>query len=184
MSIGFHPSNYDGLDICTICREDLIDPNQAESGTNKLVEHAGDDGQTHPFHSDCIKKWMLRDRHCPVCRIELDPNTLLSMPEKIWISLTDENGTLRFIATRTALLSNVLLGSVVGQGIASIFPAASLASPISDYRLLRFIIASSTVLLTEYNQHSCLENMRRALGYSAAVSFIFETAFQHFDYLK
>ncbi|CAD8103327.1 unnamed protein product [Paramecium sonneborni] len=47
-------------DCCTICLEDSGNP----------VEIQLDCG--HVFHKDCISEWLLREKHCPVCKRDIE----------------------------------------------------------------------------------------------------------------
>jgi hypothetical protein len=64
---------------CPICL-DTMSPDQ------KPFAHEGN-GQFHPFHSDCIKRALLVDARCPICRAVVDASPLLTTREKILCSI-------------------------------------------------------------------------------------------------
>lgn len=45
---------------CTICLEDSGNPVEIELEC------------CHVFHSECISEWLSREKHCPVCKRDMD----------------------------------------------------------------------------------------------------------------
>ncbi len=84
MSICFYPVAQSGKD-CPICYEPMHD---VEGGTIKkaIVAHNGIDGEKHPMHKECIKKWLNIISQCPVkcpvCNIQVDGNLKFKLKEK------------------------------------------------------------------------------------------------------
>lgn len=59
---------------CSICFSPL---------SENIVSHQGENGEKHPFHSECIKKWVIKKPICPICRVTVDPKSLFSLKEKV-----------------------------------------------------------------------------------------------------
>ncbi|XP_038706451.1 E3 ubiquitin-protein ligase RING1-like [Tripterygium wilfordii] len=51
----------DGNDGCTICLEEFNDGEQC-----RVL-----DGCHHIYHKSCIDGWLIKDRHCPLCRFSV-----------------------------------------------------------------------------------------------------------------
>lgn len=51
--------------FCSICQEQYQDRNKQQSDNIKtlICDHA--------FHNKCIKKWLSKNKTCPVCRLDL-----------------------------------------------------------------------------------------------------------------
>lgn len=52
--------------VCVICAEDIAD---VETPVIEL-------GCAHAFHEECIKQWLTRRHTCPVCRLELETDSV------------------------------------------------------------------------------------------------------------
>lgn len=77
MSISFNSVSALGSNpMCPICL-DPLSPDQ------NPFAHEGENGQRHPFHRECIKKALLGDHRCPVCRAIFNVSPLLTTGEKI-----------------------------------------------------------------------------------------------------
>lgn len=80
MAVGFHNVGYSS-DPCLICwcpMDDVEDIN-IKGG---IIAHDGN-GDTHPWHSTCIKEALKVNEFCPCCRIPLDVSVLFTWKERI-----------------------------------------------------------------------------------------------------
>lgn len=62
---------------CTICRCNLNTPSlyNQEIGTDSLIIQ-GTCG--HIFHDECIKPWINKNKHCPICSAEWNKSSYLN----------------------------------------------------------------------------------------------------------
>ena len=61
-------NNTSGKPNCPICLNDI---------TNPFYAHANNNGRRHPFHKQCLKRYIKSGRNlCPVCRVNLSRNNI------------------------------------------------------------------------------------------------------------
>ena len=94
MSISFHLSIPNIEQDCGVC----LDPLDKD-----VVTHDGTAGSKHPLHKKCVSKWLKNSTTCPVCRVEIDPNSVFSLKEKTIHYIKNLNITPSYLASTTAM---------------------------------------------------------------------------------
>lgn len=75
---------YNGLDIIDANTDEIAYNYHEKTCSVCLDEYAVNNkivllDCNHSFHTDCIKKWLQINKSCPVCRLDIDQPTLLSI---------------------------------------------------------------------------------------------------------
>lgn len=74
--VSFRPISFQGIasdERCSICQESF----QVDQ---EIVTHGNVQG-FHPFHKECIVRWITQHPTCPVCRVAVFPESLMSKQE-------------------------------------------------------------------------------------------------------
>ena len=88
---------------CPICFDDLF------GSPTPVVAHPGD-GDKHPVHQGCAKRWTQQRSTCPSCRVPIEPDSVLSDAEKAARSRAHIMRDAFLGATCTAALAAAFIG--------------------------------------------------------------------------
>ncbi|MBA3816293.1 MAG: hypothetical protein H0X29_07200 [Parachlamydiaceae bacterium] len=86
---------------CPICMDPIKINDKSNKNLMDVVAHDGN-GQKHPLHLACAKEAAIFSKNCPVCKLEIDTDTLLNWKERLRSIIVKEHPRITAI---TKLLS-------------------------------------------------------------------------------
>src|SRR5688572_30582834 len=82
---------------------------------SNLVAHGGE-GHKHPLHLNCAKDIFTKGGHaCPICRVEIDPMSLLTLKERLilieWKNIKSD-GRIGVILAQQIIIANFIFDTI------------------------------------------------------------------------
>ena len=83
---------------------------------DKEAESHGGEGDKHPFHPDCIKKWIQIKPQCPVCWIDIDspfPSSMEYQADRVRRGISFDKTESALIKSSSMIFNNGALSSLL-----------------------------------------------------------------------
>lgn len=100
------PASLYSREICVICQDNIGDgpalAHESEADASIL---------THPHHEECLRTWLRRSPHCPICRVECDIATVPTPSRPSNVVLWGTGTSLMLIANTATCLAERLLST-------------------------------------------------------------------------
>lgn len=113
MNLVSYKSYYDerdSKDVCGICLDSFNIKNRRVIAHNNISAN----GQQCPIHERCLKIWIERHPKCPICRAEVNMNSVLSLKDRFYRKIYEIKRKINVPSVKYPIIVAGLIGVTIG----------------------------------------------------------------------